>query len=172
MKNLTVFLIIVVLSTLTSCGSEEIEVTREVEVTRIVKETVIETVVETEASTFNAEAEREAVISAYLTTADAIARGDWNTWLAYAHKDLTGFETWEDEDYALTRADFTGPDMPTINEALKDYDVIVTPDLAVIRGYESIQVPPDPGQDMYMTAVYKKENGQWLLIHAHSSYIH
>ena len=56
-KMLTVFLAIVVLLTLTSCGNQEVEVTREVKVTRIVKETVVEQVEVT--PVFDAEAEKE-----------------------------------------------------------------------------------------------------------------
>ena len=142
------------------------------EVTRIVNEPVVEQVEVTrvvkESDTFDAEAEKAAVVAVSIGIDDNHTSADREAVLAAFHEDLTGFYSNPDDWGSWTYQDLLGPDWLT--EPWKawwdDYQVLVSPELAVIKGTRSNQ---DGYRTLY-TSVFKKEDGQWKLIHTHGSY--
>ena len=140
----------------------------QIEVTRVVRETVVEVVEVT--PVFDAEAEKEAVVAAMDEMTDALAKEDIEAFLGRVHTDWTSFDSYVSDQHLRTRKDII-PDMGAIEWHFYDYDVVVTPELAVMKGYVTVQGLPNPEFDVYHTAVFKKEDGQWLMIHGHISEI-
>jgi hypothetical protein len=139
MKVLTVFLAIVVLLTLTACGDS-----------------------------FDAEAEKEAVAAVSKKIDDDQAIADREATLAAFHDDLTLFFSYPPDNWnSWTRREI-GPDWFIEPWAAwwEDYEVLVSTDLAVIKGERNDQ----DGTRGFGTAVFTKEDGQWRLIHYHGSY--
>jgi ketosteroid isomerase-like protein len=117
-------------------------------------------------SDFDAEAEKKAVVAASVGIDDDLAHADREAVLAAFHDDLTFFNSYPEEWFSWTHEDigldwFTQPFTGFWN----DYKVLVSPDLAVIKGTRT-----DGGLDGFATAVFQKEDGQWKLIHSHLSY--
>jgi ketosteroid isomerase-like protein len=169
MKTLTVFLALAVFFTLTGCGAEDVEVTREVEVTRIVKETVIEQVEVT--PVFDVEAEKEILESISEEIDNALTNADLAVLLRYFHEDLKEFYSTAEEQGVADRQSLLDGLVPGTRISSVDEEWIITPDLAV-ETYQLIwQLPDQPEERYYSTAVYKKEDGQWYLVHSHLTYI-
>jgi ketosteroid isomerase-like protein len=140
------------------------------EVIKVEKETVVETVIVTATpQVFDIEAEREAVLAEYDAQVDAMAAADWAAVLEYTHKDASFFYTYSDIQGDNTRSGID-LDRPSMLWHATDQDVIVTPELAVVKSLVTMQIPPGPEAKVYHTAVYKKEDGQWYMIHSHESW--
>jgi ketosteroid isomerase-like protein len=142
MKTRIAFLALVVLLTLTSCGDD-----------------------------FDAQAEEETVVAVSIGLDESITKGDREAVLAALHDDWVGFDSYPDL-YVSTSLQDLGPDEFTEPFEMRwdDYEVFVSPDLAVIRG-DRTHIDPTYGPlDVFGTAVFKKEDGQWKLIHGHLSY--
>ena len=166
MKALAVFLVTVVLLAVTSCGKDEVEVTREVVVTREVEVTR-----EIEVTpVFDAEAEKEAIAALSKAYDDARENGDREATRAILGEDWTVFMAFPDS-YFLSGSEDEGPDWWTEPEFNRwdSYEILVSTDLAVMRGYQTLNYNTDPVH-AYVTSVLKKENGRWRVIHSHASY--
>jgi ketosteroid isomerase-like protein len=153
---------------------EQVEVTREVEVTRVVKETVTEQVEVTRevevTANFDAEAEKEAIAALSKAYDDARENGDREATRAILGEDWTVFMAFPDS-YFLSGSEDEGPDWWTEPEFNRwdSYEILVSTDLAVMRGYQTLNYNTDPVH-AYVTSVLKKENGRWRVIHSHASY--
>jgi hypothetical protein len=147
----------------------------QIEVTRVVKETVVEQVevtrVVNEGYTFDAEAEKEAVVATMDEMNDALAEADHEAFLSRVHPNWTSFDSYVTSQKLSTRNDIINADWGVMEWDFFDYDVVVTPELAVMKGFVTVQGPPNPEFVVYHTAVFKKEDGQWLMIHGHISEI-
>jgi ketosteroid isomerase-like protein len=103
---------------------------------------------------------------------DDIASADRKAVLAAFHKDLTGFssfpeDTWLSWNYQdIDRTWFLEPQFSRWG----DYDVFVSPDLAVIKGDRVTENPGTGSSKSFCTAIFQKQDGQWKLIHTHHSY--
>jgi hypothetical protein len=152
-SNLLVVMILISLL-LSACGETEVEVTRRVEVTPI----------------FDAEAETEAVMSVVQAMFDAFAVPDGVALRALFHGDYEDFSIWPNAQYRSTSGDFN-PDMlvSTIMH-WDDHSVIVTPDLAVIKGLLTHTTDNTGTNQFYQTFVLIKEDGEWKFIHGHGSH--
>lgn len=183
MKTLIAFLSLVVLLTLTSCGTKEVEITREIEVTQVVKETVVEqvevtrivkeTVVQQVEGTpvFDAEAEEKLIRALLDETTTALAEADHETFISLLHKDFTQFETWPEFQYDVTRDDLVGVDLPPWEWHYDVIDVIVTPDMALVTARVTSRIEPGPELEVYDTLVLVKEDGRWQTRHGHVSFM-
>lgn len=140
MKTLTVFLATVLLLSLTACGGG-----------------------------FDAAAEEEALMAVSDEINTAMAKVDVEEIMRLFHTDFTSFETWPDTGYVVSREDLNSGWLSTTMR-WDDYEVIVSSDTAVIKGYMSWQSVGDPIRHVYQTSVFKKEEGQWRLWHSHTSY--
>jgi ketosteroid isomerase-like protein len=147
----------------------------QVEVTRVIKETVVEQVevtrVVNEGYTFDAEAEKRAVVAAMDEMTDALAEADHETFLSRVHPDWTSFDSYVANQNLRTRRDIPDPRAGVLEWNFTDYDVVVTPELAVVKGHVTVHIPQNPEFFVYQTAVFKKEDGEWLMIHGHVSEI-
>ena len=126
----------------------------QIEVTRVVKETVVKVVEVT--PVFDAEAEKEAVVAAMDEMCDALAEADQEAFLRRVHTDWTSFGSYVVSQNLSARKDIIDPDWGVMKWDFHDYDVIVTPELAVMKGYVTVQGPPNPEFEVYHTAVFKK----------------
>jgi ketosteroid isomerase-like protein len=84
---------------------------------------------------------------------------------------VTGFTSFPDVRASWAYQDFdadsfTEPDIISWD----DYEVLVSPDLAVIKGNKTREHPQYGSVNVFQTSVFKKEDGQWKLIHSHQSY--
>lgn len=103
---------------------------------------------------------------------DDIANADREAVLAAFHEDWTGFFGYPPDDWhawsfqEITPDWFTQPGFSLWD----DYEVLVSSDLAVIKGKRINMLPGPRPQNAFGTKVYKKEDGEWKLIHGHMSY--
>jgi ketosteroid isomerase-like protein len=141
----------------------------QIEVTRVVRETVIQQVEVT--PIFDAEAEKRAVVAAMDEMTDALAEADHETFLSRVHPDWTSFDSYVANQNLRTRRDIPDPRAGVLEWNFTDYDVVVTPELAVMKGHVTVHIPQNPEFFVYQTAVFKKEDGEWLMIHGHVSEI-
>jgi hypothetical protein len=139
---------------------DQVEVTREVEVTRMVEVTPV----------FDAEAEKEVVVAASRKGDDYAAVGDRDAVIAGFHEDLMafyvdpdGWGTWTYQDVLDNPDWLTEPGSRAWFEDA--YTVLVSSDLAAIFGFRNDQ----DGDRHFRTLVFKKDDGQWKLIHSHAS---
>jgi hypothetical protein len=162
MKTLTVFFVLAVLFTLTGC------ITQEIQVTRIVKETVVEPVEVT--PVFDAGAEKEAVPAFDTAWTDARENGDREATRALLGEDWAFFISLPDWYHVWTPRDET-PDWWTDPEFNRwdYYEDFVSTDLVVRRGFATLNYNTDPVR-VFITSVLRKENGEWKLLHSHISY--
>jgi ketosteroid isomerase-like protein len=101
---------------------------------------------------------------------DALANADGEDLLSHYHEDYMGFETYEDIQGSTSRQDLRPSQITTlINWAWESSEVFIAADLAVTRGYATVEAPPNPKFRVYQTNVFKKEDGEWYLIHTHIS---
>jgi hypothetical protein len=153
MKIVTVFLAIVFLLMLTSCSKEEVEVT----------------------PVFDAKAEEKAVIAASEDIDDAFANLDPEALDRLLHEDYSGFATYEEGQFEIMRQPLLRDlSPPATTMKWFGYEVFVSPDLAVIKGKMVSETPGPPEASRaynYVTSVFRKEDGQWQLIHTHASYM-
>jgi hypothetical protein len=140
MKIKTALLAIVVLFALTSCGND-----------------------------FDAEAEKEAVLSAEKETADMWANVDLQAFDRLVHKDWYAFVTLDGFQGVITYDDIADGWSPAEMQ-WDDYEVFVSPDLAVIKGIVTWETSGLPPEQRFITSVFKKEDEQWKWIHIHNSY--
>jgi ketosteroid isomerase-like protein len=141
------------------------------EVIKVEKETVVETVIVTATpQVFDIEAEREAVIAASEAVNDAFSTADLEALGRLYLEDASGFVTYEHLQERLKRQDILIPFEP-FSPTWDDYDVIIATDLAVIKGEMTWKTPGNPPLRLYATEVFKKVDGQWKVIHTHSSYM-
>lgn len=119
---------------------------------------------------FDAEAEWKAVESAMNELARALDEKDVEALHNEVHTDWTSYETWGEAQYTLTHDSITS-EWPQIKWDVHDHEILVTPDLAVLIGYATVQTGSSPEDEVYYTAVFIKEDGRWLYRHGHVSYI-
>ena len=111
---------------------------------------------------------KDAVVAVSVGINEDFSIGDREAVLAALHDDWTGFNSYPpDEWYSYARQDI-GPDWYTTPFKMwwDDYEVLISPDLAILSGI----ITGEDGVSSFTTAVFKKEEGQWKLIHAHMSY--
>jgi len=139
MKVLSAFLAIVVLLTLVSCGDS-----------------------------FDAEAEKEAVVAVSKEIDYDQSVADGEAVLAAFHDDVTLFFSYPPENWSSWTRQDIGPDWFTEPWSAwwEDYEVLVSTDLAVIKGERIDQ----DNTRSFGTSVFVKEDGQWKLIHYQGSY--
>jgi hypothetical protein len=143
--------------------------TGSVAVTRIIKEPMVEVVEVT--PVFDAEAEKKAVVAAMDEMCDALAEEDQEKFLSRVHPDWTSFDSYITDQTLSTRSDILNPGWGKMEWNFFDYDVVVTPELAVMKGFVTVKGLPNPEFVVYHTAVFKKEDDEWLMIHGHISQI-
>jgi hypothetical protein len=141
MKTLTVLLAIGVLFTLTACGDD-----------------------------FDAEAEEDAVVSTVQAMFDDFAVPDVEALFTYFHEDWEDINVWPDFQVRYTTKDVDPDEIVSTIQSWDDYNVIVTPDLAVITG-KLMHTRDDTGTNpFYQTFVLIKEDGEWKFIRGHGSH--
>ena len=82
----------------------------------------------------------------------------------------TGFIPYEQSQSTVTRQ-YHLVSLSSLDKKWDDYEVIVTPDLAVIKGYMTWECSGRLVERHYVTSVFKKEDSRWALVHAHVSNI-
>jgi hypothetical protein len=99
------------------------------------------------------------------------ANADREAVLAAYHEEYVGFYSSPDGYGSETYQDF-GPDAFSDPGTGRwdDYEVYVSPDLAVIYGNRTFVHPVHGSFKSFGTALFIKEDGQWMLIHGHNSY--
>ena len=113
---------------------------------------------------------RWSLLSGMEAATDAEVKGDREARLALFGEDWTIFVSFPEWYYVSTPQDVE-PDWFTEPEYNRwdDYEVFVAPDLAVVRGYMTMDYETEPVR-AYATGVAEKENGQWKMLHFHVSY--
>ena len=120
---------------------------------------------------FDVEAEKEAVIAVAVGLDESVAKGDREAVLAAIHDDWVDFSSFPDL-YGSSSLQDLEPDAFTEPFAARwdDYEVFMSPDLAVIRGDRTNMHPDYGAVPVFGTGVFIKEDDQWKLVHSHLSY--
>jgi ketosteroid isomerase-like protein len=171
MKTLTVFFVLAVLFTLTGC------VTQEIQVTRVVKETVIEQVEVTREveglAAFDAEAVREELESVSKEYYDAFVAQDMEAIRRLESEDWIGFYGFYDYQGIGVIDENTyvpNPDVIGTKITIDNREWIISPEFAIAKSSESWLWPGASSENHYLlTLVWEKKDGQWKLAHEHVS---
>ena len=178
MKNVIALLALAALFTLTACSTKEVEITREVEVTRVVKETIIEketiveTVVASSGQDFDAEAEKVTLDTICEEITEFYVHGDEEKISKYYHEDWKGVFLVPGCSGEFNRKQWLGV-WGSTGVNTEDHEWQIGRDLAVRTSRQTWKCNNTAccGKgDYYNTEVFRKEDGQWLMVHSLISY--